>query len=224
MIQSIFDSAFKDNTELLTIGECFYPYFIGDNAFSGCTKLRYVDTVPTEYFGKYCFYNCKAITEINSHFIGYNLYIGESAFEGCDNLTYVYMYAPTTIHTKAFKNCSKLKIFSSEVDSEYNTYFQIIGDEAFSGCSSLVNSGYENYHSSSIDRLYYLQKIGSKAFKDCTTLTHFNLYENLEYIAPDAFSGCTGITNLRCSFTENAISGAPWGATNATIAYYAPVS
>jgi hypothetical protein len=34
-----------------------------------------------------------------------------------------------------------------------------------------------------------------------------------------AFSGCTSLTTINAPWAEGAVSGAPWGATNATINY-----
>ena len=61
-----------------------------------------------------------------------------------------------------------------------------IGEEAFSGCTSLTQ----------IHLPEGLSSIGDSAFNGCTSLTEINLPEGLTYIGAWAFSGCTSLTEI----------------------------
>ena len=65
--------------------------------------------------------------------------------------------------------------------------------------------------------------ISDGCFASCTTLEHVYLPSDASAVATSAFLNCTQ-SNLviDCGFAEGAISGAPWGATNATINYNVP--
>ncbi len=59
--------------------------------------------------------------------------------------------------------------------------------------------------------------IESMAFQGCTALKSVDLPNTLTTIASTAFTGCTALTKITIALAEGAISGAPWGATNATV-------
>ncbi len=85
-----------------------------------------------------------------------------------------------------------------------------IGLEAFKGCTTL-----KNVDISATDALYVL----GEAFAGCTALENVSLSYDVSQggeIASDAFTGCDGVT-ITINAPENSISGAPWGATNATV-------
>jgi len=58
--------------------------------------------------------------------------------------------------------------------------------------------------------------IESSAFSGCTALTTVTLPSTLTAIASTAFNGCSNLT-INIDLPSDTISGAPWGATNATI-------
>ena len=86
---------------------------------------------------------------------------------------------------------------------------KVINMGTFNGCSSL------NY----VLLPKNLERIESKAFMNCTALTKIKIPKSVTYIAEDAFAGCTALKDIYVGFAEGAVSGAPWGSTNATIHY-----
>lgn len=80
------------------------------------------------------------------------------------------------IGEEAFQGCTSLVSFSS-IDSE----LRVIGDRAFADCTSLENLNIERWRSISI---------GSEAFKNCSSLTTVNLSCYISYLSKDAFKGC----------------------------------
>ena len=61
--------------------------------------------------------------------------------------------------------------------------------------------------------------IGSNAFRNCSNLTKLTFNGKPSSIASTAFDGCTNLLTINVPWAEGAVSGAPWGATNATINY-----
>lgn len=61
--------------------------------------------------------------------------------------------------------------------------------------------------------------IGDYAFGGCTSIESITLPASITTIGEHAFSGCTALTAMTVGWVEGAVTGAPWGATNATITY-----
>ena len=61
--------------------------------------------------------------------------------------------------------------------------------------------------------------IGDWAFSGCTGLTSITIPNSVTSIGSGVFWNCTRLTDIYCGFAEGAVSGAPWGASNATIHY-----
>ena len=64
-----------------------------------------------------------------------------------------------------------------------------------------------------------LTSIGQYTFQNCTSLTSITFKGTPTTIESTAFNGCTNLTDIKVPWAEGAVSGAPWGATNATITY-----
>ena len=65
--------------------------------------------------------------------------------------------------------------------------------------------------------------IGDAAFYSCTSLASVTIPEGVTTIGDDAFSDMPAGSHIYCGFSKGDVSGAPWGATNATIVYdYTP--
>ena len=84
-----------------------------------------------------------------------------------------------------------------------------IGQSAFYGCTNLALTSLPNGVTS----------IGSYAFYNCTGLTEITFKGKPNSISTSAFKGCTNLTTIRVPWAEGEVSGAPWGATNATLIY-----
>ena len=84
-----------------------------------------------------------------------------------------------------------------------------IGDYAFYSCTKLALTSLPNS----------LTSIGNNAFQYCTGLTEITFKSKPSTLSTSAFKGCTNLTTIRVPWAEGEVSGAPFGATNATIVY-----
>lgn len=64
-----------------------------------------------------------------------------------------------------------------------------------------------------------LTSINSYAFRECAGLTSITFEGTPTSISSTAFYNCTNLATINVPWAEGAVSGAPWGATNATINY-----
>lgn len=85
---------------------------------------------------------------------------------------------PMTIDEGAFRNCKRLSTvtFTRPVES--------LGDNVFAGCSSLTDIEFYNNAEES------LKTIGECAFACCTSLSGFDIPENVDSIGMGAFANC----------------------------------
>ena len=118
-------------------------------------------------------------------------------------LVSVKFHGVTKIRSYAFSGCTNLALRSL---SEGLTS---IGEYAFQDCTSLALTSLPES----------LTSIESAAFYSCTSLTSIAFKGTPTTIDSTAFSGCTNLTEIKVPWSEGAVSGAPWGATNATITY-----
>ena len=76
-----------------------------------------------------------------------------------------------------------------------------------------------------LDRLEYVlfcngtEEIQSGAFDGNTRLQAISIPPSVSYIGENAFVNCNYLRDIYVPFAEGEISGAPWGANNATIHY-----
>ena len=148
--------------------------------------------------------------------------IGETAFCGSTSLTSIKIPSSVTkIDMEAFRDCISLTeiIIPDSVTS--------IGAGAFWGCTSLT----------SITIPSNVTSIGYYAFSNCRNLANITIPNSVTYIEKYAFKGCTSLTeiiipdsvtnidnttfedskNLKTIYYKGTATGAPWGATNATV-------
>ena len=130
--------------------------------------------------------------------------IRDNLYVGCTNLAHVsFSESLTSIGESAFNSCSNLALTSLPAG------VTSIGSGAFYGCSNLALTSLPAGVTS----------IGSYAFSGCTRLTSITFKGTPTTIASSAFDGCTNLTDIKVPWAEGAVSGAPWGTTNATITY-----
>ena len=86
----------------------------------------------------------------------------------------------TTIHERAFNNCTKLTKVS------FGNGITDIGDSAFLLCSSLEN----------IQLPDSVINIGRKAFQECTSLKTVIIPDNVESIGEQAFAACSSLSSV----------------------------
>ena len=129
--------------------------------------------------------------------------IGTYAFYNCKNLALISLPAGvTSIGISAFANCSKLALTSLP------TGVTSINDSTFFHCTSLALTSLPAG----------LQIIKDYAFAVCSGLTSIT-FEGTPRSIGSCFGNCSDLTTINVPWAEGAVSGAPWGAKNATINY-----
>lgn len=119
------------------------------------------------------------------------------------NLNVVIPNGVTSIGSSAFGYCTGLT--SIEMPSSVRS----IGSGSFEGCSGLT----------SINIPSGLTSIGSSAFYGCSGLTSIEIPSSVTSIGSSAFYSCTNLTTITVHKAEGSITGAPWGASNATVVW-----
>lgn len=168
--------------------------------FSRCSNLAKIDD--------FAFSSCDKLEEINVPDTVTEIGIG--AFGSCTSLTTVALpNSIVTINMGTFRGCSKLRECNMPTELVY------INQNAFSNCKALTE----------ITLPSNVFKIHSEAFASCSnlqTVTFTNhsdtVYENM-FIQENVFDGCSNLAVINVPWSEGRVSGAPWGATNATINY-----
>ena len=140
------------------------------------------------------------ITELSSDITK----IGNCAFYNCTNLTLTSLPSGiTSIGNYAFYYCENLALTSLPEG------ITSIGDYTFCGCKNLSLTSLPSSVTS----------IENHAFRYCTSLTTLTFKGTPTGISDSAFYRCDKLTDIYVPWAEGAVSGAPWGATNATIHY-----
>ena len=150
---------------------------------------------------------------------------GSAQFVGCSKLkSAIIENGITGISTACFNNCvliDSIELPNSVVE---------LGESAFAGCSSLKSitlstnikkipnscfsgTGFETF---SIPNESGVEEIQDDIFYNCSSLKNIYIGKNVKTINSKAFRNVDSPI-IKISQEENSISGAPWGATNATI-------
>lgn len=151
--------------------------------------------------GRYAFCGCEALEAVE---LPQTLKsIGYSSFDGCKKLALAKLPPEIIgIDSGAFVNCNKLAI--TEIPAKVN----MIGSTAFYKCNS-------------IERLEITSPtliIDSGAFNNCSALSAVTFTAKPQRIST-CFSQSYNLRTINVPWAEGEVSGAPWGATNATINY-----
>lgn len=128
--------------------------------------------------------------------------IGRYAFDFCDNLTSATFQKATKVDSSAFSDCRSLESISLPEVKE-------IEQSAFAYCSSLKSISMPKIERLSKDSDYW-------GVFDYCGMTTINIPSTIQSIGKNTFES-TKITTINIDKPANSISGAPWGATNATV-------
>ena len=150
----------------------------------------------------------------------------EETYDADGNLIDAKMYGYTKIRDYLFYDCTKLALTSLPES------ITSIGVSAFVSCLNLaftsLPEGLTNIGGSAFRKCTNLAltslpesltHIDSYAFTGCTSLTSITFKVTPSSISSNVFNGCKNLTDIKVPWAEGAVSGAPWGATNATITY-----
>lgn len=169
------------------------------------------------------FLECRSLTSV---VIPSNITrIGYEAFKGCQSLTSITIPdSVTDIRNSAFMGCNSLT--SVTIPSGVTS----IEDHTFSCCGlmsvvipdSVIGIGVDAFgmnEFTSITIPSSVKFINFSAFNNCGYLTSVTFNGTPSSIGQNAFGSCQNLTTINVPWAEGAVSGAPWGATNATINY-----
>lgn len=152
--------------------------------------------------GMYAFYNCKELVLAAGLPIGLTK-VGTCAFEGCAKLALTELpEGVTDISYSAFSSCSSIKL------TRLPTQLESLGVRAFSGCYGIKQMTIPPN----------VKKISDYAFNSCE-LTTCTFQGTPQSISTKTFLSNNNLTTINVPWAEGEVSGAPWGATNATINY-----
>ena len=179
---------------------------IGAHAFSGCTNLKSMvipDSVTS--IENSTFADCSSL--INIIIPDSVTSIGADVFSGCSTLTNIDLSQITGLDSRAFQDCSSLKIINiPKVKS-------IRGSNEFKKCSALTTIDLPSIESIGCFR----DDISYSPFMYCTNLQSVTIGSSCKSIHTKSFYECNKLTTITINKPAGSISGAPWGATNATV-------
>lgn len=129
--------------------------------------------------------------------------IGNSAFTNYQALKSVNMPDVTYIDSSAFNSCGNLVI------EKFPNGLTYINASAFAYCNKLKD----------IEFPASVATIAGQAFQSCNGLKTITFKGKPNTLNANAFRSCANVTDIYVPWAEGEVSGAPWGATNATIHY-----
>ena len=199
--------AFQDCTSLVSV-KMPSVTSIGEWAFFGCTALVSVDMPSVTSIGEWAFLGCTSLTSVDLHFV---TEIESDAFSDCTSLKEInvdisnnnYASVDGVLYNKGVTELilcpagitslevpnTVISIKDYAFNSEILTSISMpsvtsIGEEAFSGCISLV-----------LVDMPLVTSIGEKAFSGCTSLVSIDM-PSVTSIEDYAFYGCTSLVSI----------------------------
>lgn len=160
----------------------------------------------------------------NEELIGINIpncveFIGNGFISGCSNLVSItveignignrnyYSKNNCLIEVETYGGIETYTLIAGCKTSKIPNEIEVIGDDAFSGCSSLT----------SIVIPYNVVEIGDYAFSGCTGLTNIEIPDGVTNIGAGAFNGCTGLTKIEIPDSVISIGDRAFAKCNALI-------
>lgn len=186
-IKKIAAGAFAGNTKITYIKMPSGITAICENAFKGCTALKGM-TIPSgvAVIEEGAFEGCTGLTQFALPASVKS--IGDRAFAGASKLFMVYMRNHDisklqTIGNEAFRGCSALVEFCSDTEFTFPDGLETIGEYAFEGCRAITAITFSEN----------ITTMGAHVFETCTSLSKVNLPKNLGSIPQYAFADCRSL-------------------------------
>lgn len=168
-------------------------------AFAGNTQLTSATIHNSVVLPQYCFYGCTSLASFKSEDNNENesttMVPNAATFKGCASLESIRLNSMTAIGEEAFSGCTSLENVSFASD---NNTLPAIENEAFLNCENLTALNFGSY----------INRIGNDAFKNTglTSITINSIYNtNGLTIGRGAFSGCADLESVSIS-SANGIS------------------
>lgn len=243
-VVSIGKYAFYNCYRLITINGGINVKTIGDNAFNNC-RISYSSIINNfqslEEIGYSAFFYCIGNTR-NPQLPSSIKLVESQAFEGCRLYGELDLSNSSIeqLHSRAFGQTNISKVILSPFITD-------ISLNPFTSCLNLrdIDTGSNSYFSSYDGSLYSSDRkkliswamgkdptnivipegvtiIGSDAFSGHGRMTSVQIPDSVMTISSGtfgSFSGCFNLKTITINRPQDSISGAPWGATNATVVW-----
>ena len=210
---------------------------IGDDAFTACSSLTSV-VIPDSvtYIGDSAFSSCDSLTSVVIPDSVTS--IGEGAFAVCTSLTIIevdenneyYKDIDGNLYTKDGKTLIRYAIGKTDASFTIPDSVELIGDSAFSGCSSLTSVvipdsviSIGDWAFSSCDSLMSVvigdgvEIIGDWAFCSCSSLTSIVIPDSVTSIGEWAFCSCSSLTSVVIPDSVTSIGGSAFDGCNSAL-------
>ena len=178
---------------------------IGDQCFHSCenlTKLDFSKMKKLKSLGESAFYYAKNVSEMDLSMCENLTTIGERCFGEMNSVKEFIL--PNTIQiipSGCFRYCLSLETMNIP-DSVLT-----LQPQSFIGCNKLAH----------VTLPLSLISIQDYAFLNCSSLTSIEIPSSVNRIISSSFSGCSNLATITINKPQDSISGAPWGAPNATV-------
>ena len=174
---------------------------IGEGAFYNCTGLTSV-SIPNSVIsiGTEAFSYCSSLTSLTIPISVTS--IGWHAFTGCSGLTSIKVEKGNQ-HFDSRNDCNSIietktnMLIAGCQNTIIPNSVTIIGNSAFSGCSSLISVTIPNS----------VTIIGNSAFSGCSSLISITIPNSVTSIGSYAFAFCSGLTSLTIPNSVTIIGG-----------------
>ena len=185
-VTAIGDSAFKNNTTMISVKIPDSVTSIGNSAFSGCTALIGIympDSIET--VGYSAFYNCTSMENVKlSNSI---IELQQSVFVSCNNLCSIRIPEKVQeIGSGTFLNCTSLTEINIPKSMGRNTRVGSYLDGPFEGCKNLKTINFEEG----------ITEIPNCLFQDCEGIEEIKIPDTVTSINSGAFSGAKNLKTV----------------------------